>query len=229
MFLIGPLILFAVLGLGGLTRIMTAEQRPYAPRDSGVAAVPHSPKEFPRVFDFDPLEGIRPGSKVDYPHPKPPISADMWPCSQCHEKGKFERDRRRLSYHEDIRLRHGDKERWCLDCHDYEDRDKLRLASGTKISFDESHRLCGQCHGPTYRDWKKGIHGKRTGYWNGAKRYLLCVYCHWPHEPHFKALEPLPPPVRPEYYRPGSDRDGAEARYQKYREAERKSEEEHRP
>jgi len=26
----------------------------------------------------------------------------------------------------------------------------------------ESYRLCGQCHGTQYRDWRSGIHGKRT-------------------------------------------------------------------
>ena len=47
-----------------------------------------------------------------------------------------------------------------------------------------------------------GIHGKRTGYWNGSKRYLLCVHCHNPHSPRFAALQPLPPPVRPQFLRP---------------------------
>jgi hypothetical protein len=43
-----------------------------------------------------------------------------------------------------------------------------------------------------------GIHGKRTGSWNGAKQYLLCVHCHNPHSPHFAPLKPMPPPTRPE-------------------------------
>ena len=41
------------------------------------------------------------------------------------------------------------------------------------------------------------MHGKRTGYWNGKKQYRLCVHCHNPHQPRFKPLVPLPPPVRP--------------------------------
>ena len=65
--------------------------------------------------------------------------------------------------------------------------------------FDESFRLCGQCHGTIYRDWRKGIHGRRRGYWNGAKSYLLCAHCHDPHAPKFADLEPLPPPLRPQY------------------------------
>ena len=46
---------------------------------------------------------------------------------------------------------------------------------------------------------ESGVHGQRTGFWNGPKRYLLCLNCHWPHSPRFDALEPLPPPVRPEH------------------------------
>jgi hypothetical protein len=33
--------------------------------------------------------------------------------------------------------------------------------------------------------------------WNGDKTYYLCVSCHWPHEPRFKQIKPMPPPVRP--------------------------------
>ncbi|MGZ9197202.1 MAG: cytochrome c3 family protein, partial [Candidatus Deferrimicrobiaceae bacterium] len=87
---------------------------------------------------------------------------------------------------------------WCLDCHDVANRDKLRLVSGEKIGFDESFRLCGQCHGDKYRDWKVGVHGKRTGMWKGEKQYLLCVHCHNPHDPRYKPIAPMPPPARPE-------------------------------
>jgi len=55
--------------------------------------------------------------------------------------------------------------------------------------------LCGQCHGEKYRDWRVGVHGKRTGDWNGKKRYLLCAHCHNPHTPRFSPIKPLPPPV----------------------------------
>ncbi len=103
--------------------------------------------------------------------------------------------------HVEIRLRHDEEHRWCLDCHDAQNRDFLRLASGALVPFTESYRLCGQCHGTQYRDWKSGIHGKRTGYWDGAKRYLLCVHCHNPHSPRFAPLQPLPPPVRPQFLR----------------------------
>jgi hypothetical protein len=106
-------------------------------------------------------------------------------------------ERRTLTFHGEIQLGHAEEDRWCLDCHDAKNRDKLRLANGELISFGESYRLCGQCHGTIYRDWKVGIHGKRTGFWNGPKRYLLCVHCHSPHQPRFKQIKPMPPPKRP--------------------------------
>jgi len=93
---------------------------------------------------------------------------------------------------------HDSENRWCLDCHDLKNRDYLRLASGKLLDFKESYKLCGQCHGEKFRDWKVGVHGKRTGEWNGKKEYLLCVHCHNPHSPKFKELTPEPPPVAQE-------------------------------
>ena len=111
---------------------------------------------------------------------------------------KPNRTRRTLTdMHTDIELKHDVEHRWCLDCHDANDRDHLHLASGELVSFDESYKLCGQCHGEKFRDWRAGVHGRRTGYWNGHKKYLLCANCHNPHQPHFKPIEPKPAPNRP--------------------------------
>jgi Doubled CXXCH motif (Paired_CXXCH_1) len=131
--------------------------------------------------------------------PRPPFSEGVFPCSQCHSYFKPNPQRRVLTeHHTEIVLHHAEGQRWCTDCHNLINRDKLRLVSGDLIDFTESYRLCGQCHGDKFRDWKVGVHGKRTGYWNGDKQYLLCVHCHNPHDPKFKALKPLPPPVRPD-------------------------------
>jgi hypothetical protein len=143
-------------------------------------------------------EGVGPGSNSVEP---PPFrDEDMFPCTECHN-GKdlvLNRERRQLEMaHEDIVLHHDEEHRWCLDCHDAENRDKLHLTNGTLIDFTESQRLCGQCHGDKYRDWRLGIHGRRTGLWNGKKEYLLCVHCHWAHAPKFEPLEPKPRPRRP--------------------------------
>lgn len=141
-----------------------------------------------------------------YPVPPPPFSEDIFPCSDCHADMEPNPERRELvDMHEDIILDHAEGQRWCLDCHNLNDRDSLRLVSGEVIPFTESYRLCGQCHGDKLRDWKVGVHGKRTGYWNGEKQYLLCAHCHNPHSPSFKPLQPMPPPIRPE----NLDRQGA--------------------
>lgn len=130
--------------------------------------------------------------------PPPPFTDGIFPCSDCHSDLEVNRQRRVLEdMHEEIELRHDEEHRWCLDCHDADDRDSLHLASGEKVTFEESYRLCGQCHGEKLRDWRAGVHGRRTGDWNGHKRYLLCAHCHDPHRPRFQSLEPEPPPLRP--------------------------------
>lgn len=130
--------------------------------------------------------------------PPPPFSEGIFPCSTCHQSMPTNRTRRILSgMHEEIVLKHDEQHRWCLDCHDAGNRDSLHLASGEPVSFEESYRLCGQCHGEKLRDWKAGVHGRRTGSWNGAKSYLLCAHCHNPHQPRFRAIRPEPAPQRP--------------------------------
>jgi hypothetical protein len=131
--------------------------------------------------------------------PPPPFTEGIFPCTGCHNQDlPVNRTRRALTdMHDDIQLRHDQEHRWCLDCHDAGQRDQLHLASGEPVPFAESYRLCGQCHGEKYRDWRAGVHGRRVGQWNGAKRYLLCVHCHNPHQPRFKAIQPMPAPPRP--------------------------------
>ena len=132
--------------------------------------------------------------------PPPPFSEGIFPCSDCHADMEANPERRELEdEHVEISgmFNHASEQRWCLDCHNEDDRDKLRLANGDLVSFEESYNLCGQCHGTIFRDWKAGIHGKRTGEWNGKKQYRLCVHCHNPHSPKFKPIKPLPPPDNP--------------------------------
>lgn len=128
----------------------------------------------------------------------PPFSPGIFPCSDCHD-GAVDRTRRPLGFHEEIqeRFEHNRSRRWCLDCHDAEQRDTLHLSSGERIPFTESYALCGQCHYDKYRDWRLGIHGKRVGHWDGQKTYLLCVNCHDPHSPRIKPIRPERRPRRP--------------------------------
>ena len=142
--------------------------------------------------------------------PPPPFSEGVFPCTDCHDNKdlKTNRTRRELKdAHDDIILKHDEEHRWCLDCHDADNRDQLHLASGQPVPFEESYQVCGQCHGEKYRDWRAGVHGRRVGYWNGAKQYLLCVNCHSPHQPRFKPLAPKPAPNRP--MRPGAEQSHA--------------------
>jgi hypothetical protein len=147
------------------------------------------PKEAPPVADLQ-----------DIQVPKPPFSEGIFPCSSCHDPKAMPpnpKPRPLEGMHADIELHHG-ASRWCLDCHDANNRDQLHLVSGEKIEFTASYKLCGQCHGDKLRDWRVGVHGKRTGQWNGTKQYLLCVNCHNPHAPLFKAMKPMPPPTAPD-------------------------------
>ena len=131
--------------------------------------------------------------------PPPPFTDGIYPCSACHADLPVNRTRRELTeMHGDIELRHDEEHRWCLDCHDAANRDVLHLASGEPVPFEESYRLCGQCHGEKLRDWRAGVHGRRSGDWNGHKTYLLCAHCHNPHRPRFAKLEPMPAPARPQ-------------------------------
>ena len=127
------------------------------------------------------------------------FSSEYFPCNDCHSEIPPNPQRRELvEMHDDILFDHDSENRWCLACHSESNRDSLELAGGKLLGFDESYRLCGQCHGPKIRDWKLGIHGKRSGQWNGQKQYLLCVHCHDPHSPQIKKFEPMPVPRRPE-------------------------------
>jgi hypothetical protein len=143
----------------------------------------------------------KPGGTTPAEHievPPPPFTDGIFPCTQCHASMPPNRKRRELSdMHTDIVLKHDAEHRWCLDCHDADNRDSLHLASGERVPFEESYRLCGQCHGEKYRDWRAGVHGRRVGNWSGAKSYLLCAHCHNPHQPRFKALAPKPAPTAP--------------------------------
>ncbi len=189
-FLVVGLLSVVCLGLSGTVQ---AAKEKYFDRSGRLIVVEKPAAELLRVYDAK----NRPPEK-SFPVPAPPFSEDIFPCSECHADMEPNLERRELEdMHTDIVLYHAEGQRWCLDCHNPDDRDVLRLVSGETIPFSESYRLCGQCHGDKFRDWKVGIHGKRTGNWNGDKQFLLCVHCHNPHDPKFKPLKPLPPPVRP--------------------------------
>ena len=100
-----------------------------------------------------------------------------------------------LFQHRHVSLDHGINHS-CHNCHHTEDRDKLVLYDGTTVPFTRVVELCAKCHGPTYRDWERGAHGRTNGYWDptrGEVRRLTCTACHDPHRPRTPAMDPLKP------------------------------------
>jgi len=197
------LIVFSALSVLTLLTIMKGGVGHVADDAGGTRA--YSPADFPEIeFDRELMPEVAAAGTSDpegtYRVRQPLAYEDYFPCTDCHADLEVNLERRELEeMHDDIVLDHGPKDRWCFDCHNPDDRDSLRLANGTLIAFDESYRLCGQCHGTIFRDWRQGIHGRREGYWNGAKSYLLCAHCHNPHAPKYQPIKPLPPPVRPQF------------------------------
>jgi hypothetical protein len=164
-----------------------------------------TPKEIPQDWSQNlSSEALEPGNGLDreFPVPVKDLPKTITPCRACHGPEKdfpvnFKR-REDLLVHRNVKLNHGGVRVWCLDCHDPNNRNYLLpLSDGKLIDFKHSYLLCGKCHGTKYRDWRNGIHGKRTGSWNGEKDYLLCIGCHDPHGPRFKPLEPMPAPAKP--------------------------------
>ncbi len=118
-------------------------------------------------------------------------------CMDCHRIFESpDATPKRLTQHLDIKLNHGLNER-CLDCHDNDNRNELVLAGGKTVSFQQVPLLCAKCHGPTYRDWQKGMHGRTNGYWDtnsGEQKHLSCIQCHDPHQPAFSRMKTYPAP-----------------------------------
>ena len=118
-------------------------------------------------------------------------------CNDCHSIFENTREKgRQLSQHTNIVLAHGSND-LCLNCHDKDNREKLTLRGGESVGYDHVEQLCAQCHGPIYRDWEKGTHGKTIGYWNtdmGEAVKLTCTECHDPHSPSYAPMPPLPGP-----------------------------------
>lgn len=127
-------------------------------------------------------------------------------CYGCHERSKapplrFD-DKHELivaKEHSDVAMHHGTHNRnnLCFNCHDENNLELFQTRDGRQLKLSESTPLCGSCHGPTYRDWEAGAHGRTSGYWNrqlGAITRQDCVSCHNPHSPRFPSRQPAPGP-----------------------------------
>lgn len=131
---------------------------------------------------------------------------DSFDCYVCHEKKnppklKFTKENHIVlpDEHKDLVMQHGRNNRNdnCYNCHDPENLDRLKTRDGRVLKFEEGSLLCANCHGPTYRDWEVGIHGRTSGYWSrrqGEIKRQNCTDCHDPHAPAFASLSPAPGP-----------------------------------
>jgi hypothetical protein len=119
-------------------------------------------------------------------------------CSTCHNGySGNQSDAAREDAHPDITLDHG-LNLLCLNCHHRSNSDVYIYHDGSEIPAEEPTRLCAKCHGPHFRDYTLGIHGRKNGYWNaalGEQVKLDCIQCHDPHRPRFQPIKPYPPPV----------------------------------
>ena len=85
----------------------------------------------------------------------------------------------------------------CYNCHDKNQLDQLHTPEGAKLKFEQATLLCAGCHGPTYRDWEAGVHGRTSGHWDrsaGPIEREECTSCHDPHAPAFTGIIPMPAP-----------------------------------
>ncbi len=119
-------------------------------------------------------------------------------CNECHQDLKtHQKYFKPEGEHKNIVLDHGLNVN-CLNCHHQKDRNFYAAYGDGKISQEDSYLLCMKCHGPIYRDWEAGIHGRVNGYWTaelGQQNKLDCTQCHDPHKPGFGSLAPMPPPA----------------------------------
>ncbi len=127
-------------------------------------------------------------------------------CYACHEKNKapvLRYDAKQMLLippeHSDIVMGHGEHGRNnnCFNCHNETNLLLFQSRDGRQLTFADSTPLCGSCHGPTYRDWEAGAHGRISGYWDrklGLFKRQDCVTCHNPHSPKFPSRKPAPGP-----------------------------------
>ena len=120
-------------------------------------------------------------------------------CMECHKLLPSKWEHAQYVEHKEITLNHG-ANRFCLNCHHAKNRNAFNDYDGSIIPRENVVQLCGRCHGPAYRDWTAGVHGRKNGFWlksKGPQTRLRCIQCHDPHSPKFKPIKPLTPPSYP--------------------------------
>ncbi|MBF0131254.1 MAG: hypothetical protein HQL75_01535 [Magnetococcales bacterium] len=136
--------------------------------------------------------------------PKPPPFTLTGPeltdkCVSCHAWRQPDLTPRTLiKPHETMNFTHWPQPGpWCERCHDPQEPYQLTLHHDQTIPLSQATILCAQCHGRKVTDWQFGIHGKRSGRWQGERQIHPCSTCHNPHEPAWLPLAPSTPPAPP--------------------------------
>jgi len=129
--------------------------------------------------------------------PEISLAGFTYRCSDCHKLFESPAETERtLTQHREIQLKHGINTR-CFNCHHRENRDAFADEAGREIPYDQPQLVCAKCHGPVYRDWLHGAHGRTNGHWNpaaGPQERRRCIECHDPHQPPFPPMRPAPGP-----------------------------------
>ncbi len=114
-------------------------------------------------------------------------------CTDCHNKPLTQMGGEEIKKaHWNIELNHANSSTLnCTSCHNGENMDHLKSLTGESIDFNNSYKLCAQCHQQEYKDWAGGAHGKRIESWASPRVSMTCVQCHNPHEPHIKSKWPV--------------------------------------
>lgn len=164
------------------------------------------------VLFFDPIPFISPvvarvpapawatdSTPVRQPKLKPEYAAAgfTYQCMDCHRIIPSPPETMRaLTQHKEIQLNHGINTR-CFNCHHPKNRNAFVDDFGVEIAWSQPQLLCAKCHGPVYRDWQAGSHGRINGYWDkskGPQTKRRCIECHDPHAPPFQRMQPAPGP-----------------------------------
>jgi hypothetical protein len=108
-------------------------------------------------------------------------SMTKYPCTSCHKRDVSGAPK---NPHWTIKLKHAsESEMNCATCHGSARMETLVSLTGRAIDFNDSWKLCGQCHATQRKDWEAGAHGKRVSGWDRPRVIRSCTGCHDPHAP----------------------------------------------